>query len=136
MIFTDTITVYNYRPDDSYQRTVVRGVMYLKRTEKTVTADGKVNLATKVSVTIPETAACNRRYLDKLKFRRLEESSGNWTLDDAGNLDVIIQGEIMQEITEDYRLKHLRSDYECVTVASVADNRNRPRLKNIKVVCR
>ena len=52
-IFTDTVTVYNHLPDDRYQRTVVKGVMVTGKTVKTVTADGKVNLAATVNITIP-----------------------------------------------------------------------------------
>lgn len=52
-IFTDTITVYNHKSDDSYQRTVIRGVMYTKKREKAISSDGKVNIAVTVSITIP-----------------------------------------------------------------------------------
>lgn len=135
-IFNDTITIYNHKEDGSYQRTVVCGVMYSSKTEKTVTSDGKINLAATVSVTIPETAVCDRRYVPKREFKALTDTSQNWTLDEGGNLDVIVQGLVEQELTEDYRLKHLKADYDCVTVAIVEDNRNRPRLKHIKVVCK
>ena len=133
-LFTDTITIYNHKEDDTYQRTVIKGVQYSKKTEKTVTSDGKVNLGTVVNVTIPETAICDRDYVEKQKFRLLGDTSNNWTLDEAGNLDIIIQGEVTQEITEEYRFKNLKADYNCVTVASVSDNRNRSMLKHIKVV--
>lgn len=135
-IFNDTITIYNHKEDGSYQRTVVCGVMYSSRTEKTVTADGKINLATTVSVTIPETAVCNRRYVTKREFKVLTDTSECWTLNESDNLDVIVWGAVEQELTEDYRLKHLKADYDCVTVAAIEDNRNKPRLKHIKVVCK
>nr|DAP38688.1 MAG TPA: hypothetical protein [Caudoviricetes sp.] len=135
-IFTDTITVYNHLPDDRYQRTVVKGVMVTGKTVKTVTADGKVNLAATVNITIPESAVCERKYLPKHEFRKLSDAENYWTLDDAGNLDVIVRGEVAVEITDEYRIKHLRADYDCVTVAEVSDNRNKPRLKHIKVVCK
>lgn len=135
-IFNDTITVYNHLPNDMYQRTVVRGVQYSRNTGKTVTGDGKVNLATTVDITIPVTAKADRKYLDKQQFQQMENSSEYWTLDDAGNLDVIVYDECSQEITDDYRLKHLKSDYGAVTVSAVKDNRNRPRLKHVRVVCK
>lgn len=135
-LFTDTITIYNHKEDDTYQRTVMKGVQYSKKTEKTVTSDGKVNLGTVVNVTIPETVVCDRDYVEKQKFRLLGDTSNNWTLDETGNLDIIIQGEVTQEITEEYRLKNLKTDYDCVTVAGVSDNRNRSMLKHIKVVCK
>lgn len=135
-VFADTITLYNHKSDNSYQRTVIHGVMYLRKTERAVTGDGKIVFTTKVSVTIPEDAACERNFVVKNKFRKLEDTSGSWTLNEAENLDIIIHGEVQQELTEDYRLKHLKTDYDCVTVTGVSDNRNRPRLKHIKVVCR
>lgn len=118
-IFTDTITVYNHLPDDRYQRTVIKGVMVTGKTVKTVAADGKVNLATTVNVTIPEAALCDRKYLQKHDFRRLADTSEYWTLDEAGNLDVLCRGEDYDRNTDEYRIKHLRTDYDCVTVASV-----------------
>lgn len=135
-IFNDTITVYNHLPDDTYQRTVVKGVQYSKNTVKTVTSDGKVSLATTVDITIPVTARSDREYLDKLHFRQIEQPDKYWTLDDAGNLDVIVHGECTEDITEVYRLKELKADYGAATVAAVEDNRNRPRLKHIRVVCK
>lgn len=135
-IFNDTITIYNHKEDDSYQRTIVRGVMYSSKTEKTVTADGKINLVTTVSVTIPETAVCDRKYVPKREFKALTDTSECWTLNESDNLDVIVWGAVEQELTEDYRLKNLKADYDCVTVAAIEDNRNKPRLKHIKVVCK
>ena len=39
-----------------------------------------------------------------------------------------------QEISREYRISRLSEDFQyAVTVASVSDNRNRPRLKHIKV---
>lgn len=135
-IFNDTITIYNHKEDDFYQRTIVRGVMYSSKTEKTVTADGKINLVTTVSVTIPETAVCDRKYVPKREFKALTDTSECWTLNESDNLDVIVWGAVEQELTEDYRLKNLKADYDCVTVAAIEDNRNKPRLKHIKVVCK
>lgn len=135
-LFTDTITLYNHKPDDTYQRTVIKGVQYRRKVEKTVISDGKINLADVVTVTIPDTAECNRQYACKKDFKNTKDTASYWTLDAGENLDIIIQGEISQEITEEYRLKHLKADYDCVTVASVADNQNKDRLKHIKVVCK
>lgn len=135
-IFNDTITIYNHKEDDSYQRTVIHGVMYSSKTEKSLTADGKIVLATTVNVTIPETAVCDRRYVTKREFMKLADSSEYWTLNESGNLDIIVYGKVEQELSEEYRLKNLKADYDCATVAAVEDNRNRPRLKHIKVVCK
>lgn len=135
-LFTDAITLYNHKPDDAYQRTVIKGVQFSRKVEKTVTTDNKISLASIVNITIPDTAECERSYVEKGVFKNEEDTSSHWTLDAGGNLDIIIHGEVRQEITEDYRLKHLKTDYDCVTVASVSDNRDRDFLKHIKVVCK
>lgn len=135
-LFEDTITIYNHKADDTYQRTVISGVQYTAKAVKTITSDGKVNLAAVVNVTITDTAVCDREYLPKRDFQKLEDTSGYWTLDAAGNQDIVIQGTVTQELVRDYRLKHLKADYDCVTVAAVADNRNRGMMRHIKAVCK
>lgn len=138
-IFNDTITVYNHRPDDTYQRTVLCGVMYARKAEKTVTADGKLKFVSSVTVTIPETAVTApvmRIYVPPERFRQLDDAAEDyWTLDPAGNLDVIVPGACGAEISEDYRLKDLKKDHPYATVAAVSDNRGRNRLKHIRVKC-
>ena len=66
VLFGDTITLYNrYREnrEDRWQRTVICGVQYRAKTEKTVDASG-LHLAKAVSVTIPVDAdASGRHYL-------------------------------------------------------------------------
>lgn len=136
VLFTDTITLYNHKPDDTYQKTVIKGVQFSRKVEKTVTTDNKISLASIVNITIPDTAECERSYVEKGVFKSEEDTSSHWTLDAGGNLDIIIHGKVEQEITVDYRLKYLKADYDCVTVASVSDNRNRSMLKHIKVVCK
>lgn len=135
-LFTDTITIYNHKSDDTYQRTVIKGVQFSRKVEKTVSSDNKISLASIVNITIPDTAECERSYVGKGIFKNEEDISSYWTLNAGGNQDIIIQGEIAQEITEEYRLKNLKTDYDCVTVASVSDNRNRDFLKHFKVVCK
>lgn len=135
-LFTDVVTLYNHKQDDTYQRTVIKGVQFSRKVEKTVSSDNKISLAFVINVTIPDTAECDRSYVEKGIFKNEEDTSPHWTLDAGGNQDIIIQGEVVQEITEDYRLKNLKVDYDCVTVASVSDNRNRDFLKHIKVVCK
>lgn len=135
-LFTDVITLYNHKPDDTYQRTVIKGVQFSRKVEKTVSSDNKISLASVVNITIPDTAECDRSYVGKGIFKNEEDTSPHWTLDAGENLDIMIQGEVEQEITEDYRLKNLRADYDCATVDSVSDNRNRDFLKHIKVVCK
>ena len=135
-LFTDTITLYNHLPDDTWQRTVLSGVLYSEAIERIKGSDGKITRSAVINVTIPETAECGREYISSRDFKKLDDVSGHWTLNPADNLDVIILGEVEQELTAEYRLKDLKADYNCVTVASITDGRNRNLLKNIKVVCK
>ena len=135
-LFTDTITLYNHLPDNTWQRTVMSGVQYSESVERIKTSDGKITRSAVVNVTIPETVECDRKYVSCREFKRMEDVSESWTLDPADNLDIIILGEVEQEVTANYRLKNLKADYDCVTVVSVSDGRNRDLLKNIKVVCK
>lgn len=135
-IFTDVITIYNHLQDGKWQRTVIDGVQYAGSVEKTITGDGKIIRTAVVNVTIPDTAECDREYVPAKIFRRMDDPSNSWTLDAEGNMNVIVLGEVSREITAEYRLKNLKEDYECVTVASVTDCRGRDLLKHIKVVCK
>lgn len=46
-------------------------------------------------------------------------------------------GEATQEIGQDFKISELREQHQyAVTVTSVSDNRNMPRLKHIKVVAK
>ena len=48
----------------------------------------------------------------------------------------MVCGEVAQEVNADYGVSQLRKDYLAFDVTAVADNRNRPRLKHIKVVAK
>ena len=48
---------------------------------------------------------------------------------------MLVLGESDKEISRSYKLTDLQDDFQyAVTVMAVSDNRNRPRLKTIKVV--
>lgn len=64
-----------------------------------------------------------------------EEAKAYWTLNAKAGQDVMVLGESDKEISRSYKLSDLQDDYQyAVTVTAVSDNRNRPRLKTIKVV--
>lgn len=145
VLFTDTMTVYNYHRDpetdkETWIRSVVRGVQWShNRTE--VTTSGGVQTESKVeSITVDfQRGYGNKPYLEPQKFRKLsaEEAAGYWTLDVRTDQDKLVLGEAEKEIGETYRLSDLKEDFQyAVTVTAVSDNRSRPRLKNIKVVGR
>lgn len=143
VLFTDTMTVYNYHRDpdtekETWIRSVVNGVQWSHNKSEVSTSDN-VQTETKVEkITIDfQRDYCNKPYLPPTEYAKLkeEEAAAYWTLNAKSGQDVMILGESDKEIGEEYRISDLQNDYQyAVTVTSVSDNRNRPRLKQIKVV--
>lgn len=143
VLFTDTMTVYNYLRDPDTEkgvwlRSVVKGVQW-SHNKTEVTTSGNVQTETKVeSITIDfQRSYGNKPYLPPTEFSKLtvEEAEAYWTLNAKAGQDMIVLGESEKEISKAYKLSDLPDDYQyAVKVAAVSDNRNRPRLKHIKVV--
>lgn len=143
VLYTDTMTVYNFYRDtetekEIWKRTVVTGVQW-SHNKSEVSVSGGVQTENKVeSITIDfQRAYGNKPYLPPNEYKKLsaEECSGYWTLDAKSGSDVLILGVCDKEISNQYRLSDLQKDFQyAVTVTAVSDNRNRPRLKHIKVV--
>lgn len=143
ILFTDTMTIYNYfrNPEteaDSWERTVIKGVQW-RHSKKELTVSKGVQTEERVeSITIDFSPMYSRRgYVEPIKYTSLspEERAISWTLDDKHGLDILVLGESQQEVKSEQDIDALREEYQyVVTVTSVTDNRNRPRLKHIKVV--
>lgn len=139
VLFTDVMTVYNYCDNtEEWNRSVVRGVQWShNKTEITVT-DGVQTEARVEKITVDfERDYGNKPYLPPDAYRKLppEECRAYWTLDAKSGQDVIVLGETELEISRGYRLSTLKKDFQyAVTVTAVSDNRNRMRLRHIKVV--
>lgn len=136
-----TITIYNRKKsssDDTWQRTVIHGVDYSYRLEKTVSSNGAVVMTELLTVIIPITASANgREYIDAVQFSKLDDVSKYWTIDTSGNKDMIVCGEIDKEISEVYKITELKKDYQKVGVVSgFSDNTDARMLKHYKVVCK
>lgn len=140
-VFTDVITVYNYFLDENgkacWKRTVVKGVQW-RHNKREVTLSGKVQNETLVeSITIDfKRDYGNKKYLEPKEFAKLMKKDEFWTLNSEDALDIVILGETDQEIAGNYKLSNLKEEYDCRTVKSVTDNRNRDFLKHIKVVAK
>lgn len=143
VLFTDIMTVYNYHRDpetdkETWIRSVVRGVQWSHNKTALTTVNG-VQTETKVeSITVDfQRGHGNKPYLEPREFRRLsaEEAVKYWTLDAKSGQDKLVLGNSVREIADGYRLTDLAEDNQyVVTVTAVSDNRNRLRLKTIKVV--
>lgn len=143
VLFTDTMTVYNYHRDpdtekETWLRSVVKGVQW-SHNKTEVTTSGNVQTESKVeSITIDfQRSYGNKPYLAPTEYAKLpeEEAENYWTLNAKTGQDVIVLGVSDKEISRSYKLSDLQKDFQyAVTVTAVSDNRNRPRLKTIKVV--
>lgn len=144
VLFTDTMTVYNYFRDpeterESWSRSVIKGVQW-SHNKSEITTSGNVqaeNKVEKITIDFQRSYKENRKYLPAQEYVKLpDEERGNyWTLDAKQGKDIIVLGVSRQEISRDYRISELFNDFQyAVTVTAVSDNRNRPRLKNIKVI--
>lgn len=143
VLFTDVMTVYNYHRDletekETWNRSVVRGVQW-SHNKSEVTMSGSVQTENKVEkVTVDfQKKYGNKPYLLPQEYAKLpdEEREGFWTLDAKLGKDIMVLGVSEQEISREYRISRLSEDFQYVaTVTVVSDNRNRPRLKNIKVI--
>ena len=143
VLFTEVMTVYNYHRDpdtekETWLRSVVRGIQW-SHNKSEVTTSGNVQTESKVeSITIDfQRGYGNKPYLPPTQFTKLtaEQAGKYWTLNPKTGQDVIVLGKSEQEISRGYRFSELQEDFQyAVTVTAVSDNRNRPRLKNIKVV--
>ena len=143
ILFTDTMTVYNYHRDqdterESWLRSVVKGVQWShNKTEAAIS--GNVKTESKVeSITVDfQRGYGNKPYLPPTEYAKLtaEQAAGYWTLNPKTGQDMLVLGESDSEIGGGYRLTDLKDDFQyAVTVTAVSDNRNRPRLKTIKAV--
>lgn len=141
VLFHETMTVYNFSFEDGaekWRRTVVRGIQW-RHGKKEVTVKDQVDTESRVeSITIDfQRSYGNKPYVDPDHYRKLTaaEKDNCWTLDDRTEKDVVVYGELPEEISKEYRLSALMKDYQyAVTVCAVSDNRNRRNLKHIRVV--
>lgn len=142
--FTDVMTVYNYHRDaagEHWLRSVVYGVQWRHGKRRMTAKEGVFTDEPEESITVDfrRVYGGNKPYTEPFQYQRmtLKEAAGVWTLDQANGMDVVICGEVNQEISPEYGISNLKKDYPHVySVVSVADNRNRPRLNHIRVVAK
>lgn len=117
-VFTDTITLYQKIDEDTWTSTVISGVQWSPKTEKTV-SDRVVVVSSYVQITFPEGT-----------FEHI-------ILDSSREDDVIVKGVCKRLVNgqRGNRIADLMREYpESGRIKSVNDNSSRDFLKNIKVV--
>mgnify|MGYP006920942980 FL=1 len=125
-IFTDTVTLFNHYKGEWF-KTVLPGVQWKDKITRTVDSDGKITITPEVNLTVPVRAG----YVESKVF------TGEGFTFGTGNLDVIVLGEISDEITQDFTVTHLKRKYDhAATIYGVSDNTLRAMLRHWKVVAR
>ena len=127
VLFTDTMTVYNYHRDpdtgqETWNRSVVRGVQW-SHNKSEVTTTGGVQTESKVEkITVDfQREYGNKPYLPPQEYMKLpQEERGNfWTLDAKQGKDIMVLGVSEQEISRDYRIARLSEGFQyAVTVSA------------------
>lgn len=144
ILFCDVATVYNYMEEEDgtekWNRSVIRGVQWRHNRNEVSTSNG-IQTENKVeSITLDFGRNYgNKQYIESVKYKKIskEEKDRYWTLDAGSGKDVLVLGEASEEIGKDCKISELKERYQyAVTVTSVSDNRNMPRLKHIKVVAK
>lgn len=126
LVFTNTVTLFNHYKGQWF-KTVLAGVQWKDKVTKAVDSDGKIVITPEVSLTVPVRPG----YVEPKAF------TGEGFTFGAGNLDVIVLGEIADEITQDFTISQLRKKYDhAATIYGVSDNTLRAQLKHWKVMAK
>ena len=116
--FTDTVTIFNKTPQNTWTRTVVKGVQWSDKTDKQ-NDNGKLSIVRYASLTFPE------------------GTYEGIILNPCNEEDCIVFGEVNDEVTTEkgHRISDLLKKYpRSGLIRSVNDNSNRTYLKHVKVV--
>lgn len=135
MIPNGHITIYNryfVSRVETYQRTVIKNVVW--EATKAVSGRSTGVLASNVAtVFIPMQRGTD--YLKPKAWQALVTKTGKWTLQEG---DVIVRGEITDDITTEYKLSDLRAEYDDVVVISSVDamDQGSPNVQHWEVGCK
>ena len=135
MIPNGHITIYNryfVNRAETYQRTVIRNVVW--QATKAVSGRSTGVLASNVAtVFIPMALGVN--YLKPKAWQALVSKTGKWTLQEG---DIIVRGEVTQNITTEYPISNLKAAYDdVVTITSVdAMDQGSPNAQHWQVGCK
>jgi len=139
VLFTDVVTVYNHRYNEesereSWSRSVIRGVQWTHNHTDFAVQGKSENVSKVEQITIDfQRNYGNKQYLPPQEYEKCEAPENYWTLKAGEDLLVLGESNLKLESTQDVRTLKESFQY-VVAVTEISDNRNRPRLKHIKVV--
>ena len=135
IMFPHTVTLYNhYRTasrTDAWKRTVLDLTNYTEIVDRNMTQSGVIQLEKRVTVYIHY----RNGYVTPSAFSAAADKSAIWTVNTDKNLDAIVFGECIKEISTQYTLETLISEYNGVIVKSFRDNTRFRLLRHWEVGC-
>ena len=134
MLFTDTMTVFNCIGEETYKRTIVKGVQWTHNKVEVTTAGTTQTERRVESITVDFGRDYgNPVYVDPITYGNLTDKEGFYTFNSSEGKDYVVLGICNEDLT----LKEARQQFQYVGVIErVSDNRNRDFLKSIKVIAR
>ena len=125
LVATETITLFNRGKKDTWHGTVIKGVTWLGGKPSALQGTA-MQEEHSITVRIPEEADTgSKAYATPGEWRRMldEEAFATdyWTLQ---NGDIIIRGEVAEELVEDGMPEVLASGAPVITIVTWADNRH------------
>ncbi|MCH5271580.1 MAG: hypothetical protein J1E83_12660 [Lachnospiraceae bacterium] len=141
-LFTDVMTVFNYGRDETgkeyWNRSFVQGVQWQHNRKEVIVTQNVQTISRVESITVDFRKSYGRKpYLPYPDYTQLpdEKKKGYWSLGD--DKDILVLGQCDMELHEAKDIKRLKESFSTVvSVMAISDNRNRLRLKNIKVVAK
>lgn len=135
-MFNQTVTVINHYVDkltrnDKWNKTILQNCMWREQTAKTV-ANNQIQVDDCVSLTVPY----RNGYLPPKQYVKVpnDEMKNYFTFNSDSNLDIIVLGEVTQEINDTYTITNVKKDYDNVaTISAVSDNSIVDLLRHWKV---
>lgn len=138
LMFNDVVTIINHYYDaiareDRFNKTVLKNCMWRKKTVKTV-ANNQIQVDDAVSLTILYQSG----YIEPNIYSKLpnDEKKSFFTLNAENNMDLIVLGEVKENILDYSSIQELKKNYQYVTIAGVSDNTLVDGLKNWKVTAK
>ena len=127
----NTITIYNQKSDDTYQRTIITNV-YIRRVRKSIVNSKGEEVASNLTIIIPSAYAkidgnlAIKSYLNTRMYDK-QKAILNFTLNQPllNRAWTLIPGDYIvdKKCEKEFSLRELKKDYKVYRLESIADNR-------------
>lgn len=115
-MFCHTVTIINHYMDDGrdrFKKTVFSDCMWNDLVMKSISS-GVITTDKQINLTI----LYHDGYVDPKEFQALEDKSKAWTLDGESNLDMVVLGEVAEDVSDVASVKAVKEKYSKVGIIS------------------